>query len=273
MRIRFQNIRYIDKLTDRQADWLTDFVTQFHICFVSIGAGSKPDELLVPPVGSPHNASQVDHTPIVMPGIVVGGAGSLFNSPSPPSIHQQGHGGQKKRKKSLLPSHPPSSSRASIVFPILASSLFTTAAPQKKFDADQSIGKVWCSCDHALWYISIVKPTKCTSFRVYWILKIYWKAGWFFCPLSGVQDCTYSIRYMSYRLVDCLLAGTVPPSKQSTNLYDIYLMLYIQSGTPDDGRKDRPKHVEWYSVNSKNCASSWFYCRNICKVLYTTGTL
>jgi len=105
----------------------------------------KPDELLVPPVGSPHITGQVDHTPIVMPGIVVGGAGSLFNSPSPPSIHQQGHGGHKKRKKSLLPSHPPSSSRASIVFPILASNLFTTAAPQKKFDADQSIGKVSCT--------------------------------------------------------------------------------------------------------------------------------
>jgi len=27
-------------------------------------------------------------------------------------------------------------------------------------------------------------------------------------PSSGVQDCTHSIRYMSYRLVDCLLAGT-----------------------------------------------------------------
>jgi len=31
-----------------------------------------------------------------------------------------------------------------------------------------------------------------------------------FRPSSGVQDCTYSIKYtrMSYRLVDCLLAGT-----------------------------------------------------------------
>ena len=33
-------------------------------------------------------------------------------------------------------------------------------------------------------------------------------------------------------------------NKQSQNLYDIYLMLYVQSLTPDDGRKDRPKHVE-----------------------------
>jgi len=36
----------------------------------------------------------------------------------------------------------------------------------------------------------------------------------------------------------------VPASKQSTNLYDIYLMLYVQSSTPDDGRKDLPQHVE-----------------------------
>ena len=27
--------------------------------------------------------------------------------------------------------------------------------------------------------------------------------------------------------------------------------------------KDRPKHVEWYSINSKNRASGWFYYRNI----------
>ena len=33
-------------------------------------------------------------------------------------------------------------------------------------------------------------------------------------------------------------------SKQPQNLYDPYLMLYVQSQTPDDGRKERPKHVE-----------------------------
>jgi len=64
----------------------------------------------------------------------------------------------------------------------------------------------------------------------------------------------------------------VPASMQSTNLYDIHLMLYVQSWTPDDGRKDHPKHVEWYSINSKNCASSWFYYWNIsrCMVPWTS---
>ena len=33
-------------------------------------------------------------------------------------------------------------------------------------------------------------------------------------------------------------------SKQPQNLYDIYLMLYVQSWTPDDGQKNRPKHTE-----------------------------
>ena len=30
-------------------------------------------------------------------------------------------------------------------------------------------------------------------------------------------------------------------------LFDICLLQYVQSLTPDDGRNDRPKHVECYS--------------------------
>jgi len=87
---------------------------------------------------------------------------------------------------------------------------------------------------------------------------------------------THGIRYMSYRLVDCLLAGMLASSqltcttytwclvyslelptmdrkiicsghasKQPTNLYDIHLMPCVSSWTPDDGWKDHPKHVEW----------------------------
>jgi len=46
-----------------------------------------------------------------------------------------------------------------------------------------------------------------------------------------------SLKWMLYS--DWLLA-----SKERQNLYDIYLMLYVQSSTSDDGRRDRPKHVE-----------------------------
>ncbi|XP_054257192.1 bridge-like lipid transfer protein family member 1 [Macrosteles quadrilineatus] len=65
--------------------------------------------------------------PAVMPGAAVGGPAApsphhltpmdslVFSSPTSPNSVQQPVG----RKKSLLPSHPPSSSRASIVFPLL----------------------------------------------------------------------------------------------------------------------------------------------------------
>ena len=32
----------------------------------------------------------------------------------------------------------------------------------------------------------------------------------------------------------------------SLKQYDIYLMLYVQSWARDDGRKDRPKHVDFF---------------------------
>jgi hypothetical protein len=48
----------------------------------------------------------------------------------------------------------------------------------------------------------------------------------------------------SVSLTACQRAhGIVPAGMQSTKLYDIYLKLYVQSWTPDDGRIDRPKHL------------------------------
>jgi hypothetical protein len=38
-------------------------------------------------------------------------------------------------------------------------------------------------------------------------------------------------------------------------LFDIYLLLYVQSWTPDDGRKGRPKHVQCYPKNKINLRS------------------
>jgi hypothetical protein len=34
-------------------------------------------------------------------------------------------------------------------------------------------------------------------------------------------------------------------------VFDICLLLHVQSLTPDDGRKDRPKHVECHSKKNK----------------------
>ena len=48
----------------------------------------------------------------------------------------------------------------------------------------------------------------------------------------------------SFRPSNSMEFHLVPDSLQSTNLYDIHPTLYVQFWTPDDGRKDRPKHVE-----------------------------
>ena len=37
------------------------------------------------------------------------------------------------------------------------------------------------------------------------------------------------------------------PASRQQYLFDIWLLLYVQSRTPDDARKDRPKHVGCHS--------------------------
>jgi hypothetical protein len=79
---------------------------------------------------------------------------------------------------------------------------------------------------------------------------------------------------------DYLLAGTrcsipFPLASSQQNLFDIHLMLYVQSQTPDDGRKDSPKHVECYykiKQNWETGAILWFYYRDItrCTALRTS---
>jgi hypothetical protein len=83
---------------------------------------------------------------------------------------------------------------------------------------------IWRLWYRALWYNSIVKLTRRTIFEF----------------IEYNSTCFARSRF-----------HLVHASKQSTNLYDIYLMLCVQTWTPDDGRKNLPKHAEWYSVNSK----------------------
>ena len=84
--------------------------------------------------------------------------------------------------------------------------------------------------------IPTVKPTRCTCYlKLFILVKHSTCFGRSFRPLSGAQDCTYSNRRMPNSC--CYL-------KQ---LSDICLLLYVQSWAPDDGRKDRPKHVECFT--------------------------
>jgi len=90
---------------------------------------------------------------------------------------------------------------------------------------------------------SIVKPTRNTIFRIYWISLYMFRTVF---P-SIIRSSRLYIQHPVYVIQVCWLHA----SKETTNLYDIYLMLYVQSWTPDYGRKDSPKHVEWYSIKSK----------------------
>jgi hypothetical protein len=47
--------------------------------------------------------------------------------------------------------------------------------------------------------------------------------------------------YIQHQVYDIQVSWLLA-SKKPQNLYG--MMLYVQSKTPDDGRKDRPKHVE-----------------------------
>jgi hypothetical protein len=79
--------------------------------------------------------------------------------------------------------------------------------------------------------------------------RVYWISLYMFQTVfpSTIRSSSLYIQHLVYVIqVSWLLT-----SKQSTNLHDIYLMLYVQTWTPDGGRKDCPKYVEWYSVNSK----------------------
>jgi len=49
------------------------------------------------------------------------------------------------------------------------------------------------------------------------------------------------INFILFLSAVCLLAS------RQQYLSDNCLLLYVQSCTPDDGRKDRPKHVECHS--------------------------
>jgi hypothetical protein len=113
--------------------------------------------------------------------------------------------------------------------------------------------RIWRSWDRASLYISVVKPTRCIILRVYWISLYMFRTVF---P-SIIRSSRLYIQHQIYVI------------------HGIYPILYVQSWTPDDGRKDRPKRVEWYSVNSIKCAASWFYYRSIsrCTVPWTLNSL
>ena len=101
--------------------------------------------------------------------------------------------------------------------------------------------KFWKTAD-AIWGF-YSQTNYMRNFRVYWVSLYMFRKVFSSIIRSSRLYTQYQVCVIQ---VSWLLA-----SKQSTNLYDIYLMLCVQPWTPDNGREDRPKLVEWYSINSK----------------------
>jgi len=81
--------------------------------------------------------------------------------------------------------------------------------------------------------ISIVKPTRCTISQIYFVLEQHSTCfGRSFRPLSGVQDCTCSIRYMSYRFCGCLLASSRPKLYIQHQVYVIQVLWLLARKQP-----------------------------------------
>ena len=70
------------------------------------------------------------------------------------------------------------------------------------------------------------------------------------CPLSGVLHCTHSNGICFIRLLtSCEQDQDVPSWSCSHAVWHIPL-LCVQWKTPDDGQRNCPKHVEFYSKNT-----------------------
>ena len=86
--------------------------------------------------------------------------------------------------------------------------------------------------------ICIVKPKRCTNVSN---LFYFWNDTLHVSDGLSVHHQEFKTVHTATDTAVCLL-----PSRQQ------YLLLYVQSWTPDDGRRDRPKHVECHSKNRIN---------------------
>jgi len=117
-----------------------------------------------------------------------------------------------------------------------------------------------------VYFSSIVEPTRCTISQIYFILEQYSTCfGRSFHSSEEGENCTYSIRYISYRFCGCLLAST-----QRTCMTDTWCCMYSLLLLMIDGKTSETCRMLFQNkLNLRYCASGWFYYRNIlwCTVL------
>ena len=97
----------------------------------------------------------------------------------------------------------------------------------------------------------ITKPTRCTNFSN---LFLEWNStcfGQFLCPSSEfftVHTATVYVIQVCWKLVSRIRTECPDPAVWH-DLYDIYHCRCVQWKTPDDGRRNCLKHVEFHSKN------------------------
>ena len=95
-----------------------------------------------------------------------------------------------------------------------------------------------CFIPHVVNSVEVEGVRKCASIIA--LLPACWKNH----KVSGVQ--MYGGGTLSVHFV-IILASGYPIASSQQYLFDKCLLLYVKSRTPDDGRKDCPKHVECHS--------------------------
>jgi len=93
--------------------------------------------------------------------------------------------------------------------------------------------------------IAIVKPTRCTNVSnlFYFGMTLYMFRTVFPSIIRSSRLYTQQQAFVK----QILLSACYLLASRQQYLFDKCLLLCVQSRTPDDGRKDRPKHVECHS--------------------------
>jgi len=103
-------------------------------------------------------------------------------------------------------------------------------------------------------YISTVKPTRCTNVSnlFYFGMKLYMFRTVFPPIISSSRLYIQQQAFVRQILLSACWQADSSICLTSTQqyLFDICLLLYVQSWTADDGGKGRPKHVPCYLSNT-----------------------
>ena len=109
-------------------------------------------------------------------------------------------------------------------------------------DVGRCLDEVKCKWYNKKNIIPVVKPTRCTNVSN---LFYFWNDTLHVSDGLSFHHQEFKTVHTATDTAVCLLAS------RQQYLFDKCLLLYVQSLTPDDGRKDRPKHEECHSKTNK----------------------